>query len=132
MIASTATALAAGLVRLGRGDGVGWLSLAGLGYLLSILMRGRLRSDTAASPTYRRISAQVTTVWAVAELAVSGWEAWHLSYADAVEFVGARGLIGWPAMATVIFFCAFCARFRIEWLQGPTLSHTRATTPVTL
>jgi hypothetical protein len=34
-------------------------------------------------------------------------------------------------MATIIFVCAFYARFRIEWLQGPTPSHTRATTPVT-
>jgi hypothetical protein len=174
MLASTAAAALAALARRRRGQQIGWLALALLGYvlirgaagaltgshqvffgisvaasmtvavavlasaftrtplaayLLPILMGGRLRADTAASPTYRRISAHVTAVWAIAELAVSGWEAWHLSHATAVEFVGARGLIGWPVMATIIFICAFYARFRIEWLQGPTPSHTRATTP---
>ncbi len=58
-------------------------------------------------------------MWASAELSVAGWEAWHLQHADAVEFVGARGLVGWPVMAMVVFVCAFYARFRIEWLQGP-------------
>jgi len=92
-------------------------------YLLPMLMRGRLRPDTVAHPTYRRISAHITAVWAVAELTVSGWEAWHLQHANAVEFVTARGLIGWPAMAAVIFVCVFYARFRIEWMQGPSLRH---------
>lgn len=87
-------------------------------YVLPALMRGRLRKDTAAHPTYRRVSAQVTALWAIAELAVAGWEAWHLQHSGAVEFVGARALIGWPAMAAVIFVCAFYARFRIEWLQA--------------
>lgn len=100
-------------------------------YLLPMLMCGRLRPDTAAHPTYRRISAHVTAVWAVAELAVSSWEAWHLQHANAVEFVAARGLIGWPVMATIIFVCAFYARFRIEWLQGPTREPHRRTTPLT-
>ena len=94
-------------------------------YLLPMLMRGRLRPDTAATPTYRRISAHVTAVWAVAELTVASWEAWHLQRADAVEFIAARGLIGWPVIATVIFVCAFYARFRIEWLQGPSSRHTQ-------
>jgi hypothetical protein len=176
MLASTAAAVLATLARRRRGQQIGWLALALLGYvlirgaagaltgshqvffgisvaasitvavavlatsftrtplaayLLPILMRGRLQPTTTANPTYRRISAHVTAVWAIAELAVSGWEAWHLQHATAVEFVGARGLIGWPVMATIIFVCAFYARFRIEWLQGPTPSHTRATTPVT-
>ena len=36
-----------------------------------------------------------------------------------VELVAARGLIGWPAMASIVVVCAFHARFRIEWIQGP-------------
>ena len=88
-------------------------------YLLPVLMGGRLRAATVADPAYRRICAHVTAVWAVAELAVSGWEASHLHHATAVEFVAARGLVGWPAMASIIFVCAFYARFRIEWIQGP-------------
>ena len=164
MLGSTAAAVVAALARLRGGRGVGWLSLALLGYvlirgaagaltgshqvffgisvaasmtvaaavlataftstplashLLPILVGGRLRSDTAAHPTYRRISAQVTAIWAASELAVSGGEAWHLQHAGAVEFVATRALLGWPTMATVIFLCAFYARFRIEWLQGP-------------
>jgi hypothetical protein len=88
-------------------------------YLLPMLMGGRLRPGTVAHPTYRRISAQVTAIWAASEMAVSGGEAGHLLHASAVEFVATRALIGWPTMATVIFLCAFYARFRIEWLQGP-------------
>ena len=164
VLASTAAAVVATLARLRGGRGVGWLSLAVLGYvlirgaagaltgshqvffgisvaasmtvaaavlataftstplashLLPILVGGRLRPDTVAHPTYRRISAQVTALWAASEMAVSGVEAWHLRHADAVEFVATRTLLGWPTMATVIFICAFYARFRIEWLQGP-------------
>ena len=44
---------------------------------------------------------------------------WHLHHATAVELVAARGLIGWPAMASIVVVCAFHARFRIEWIQGP-------------
>lgn len=164
ILASTAAAVVAALARLRSGRGVGWLSLALLGYVLirgaagaltgshhvyfgisvatsmtvaaavlatafaskplashvlPILMGGRLRPDTVAHPTYRRISAQVTAIWAASEMAVSGGEAWHLQHAEAVEFVATRALLGWPTMATVIFLCAFYARFRIEWLQGP-------------
>ncbi len=164
ILASTAAAVVAALARLRGGQGIGWLSLALLGYvlvrgaagaltgshhvffgisvaasmtvaavvlatsftstplashLLPILMGGRLRPGTVAHPTYRRISAQVTAIWAASEMAVSGGEAWHLQHADAVGFVATRALIGWPTMATVIFICAFYARFRIEWLQGP-------------
>ncbi|MGA7688301.1 MAG: hypothetical protein WCA29_03630 [Jiangellales bacterium] len=173
MLASTAAAVVATLARRHRGQQIGWLALALLGYvlirgaagavtgshqvffgisvaasmavavavlataftrtplaayLLPILMRGRLQPQTAASPTYRRISADVTAAWAAAELTVSGWEAWHLQHATALEFVGARGLIGWPVMAGVVFVLAFYARFRIEWLQGAMPQpHPRAT-----
>ena len=168
VLASTAAAVVASLARLRGGLGVGWPSLALLGYVLirgaagaltgshqvffgisvaasmtvatavlataftsrplasyvlPILMGGRLRSDTLAHPTYRRISAQVTAIWAASEMAVSGGEAWHLQHAGAVEFVATRALLGWPTMATVIFVCAFYARFRIEWLQGPSTTH---------
>lgn len=164
ILASTAVAVLANLARLRRGQPIGWLAIALLGYVLvrgaagaltgshqvffgisvaasmalalavlataftgrplaayvlPMLMGGRLRPDTAANPTYRRISVHVTAAWAVGELTVSGWEAWHLQHVDAVEFVAARGLIGWPVMAAVVFGCAFYARFRIEWLQGP-------------
>jgi hypothetical protein len=164
MLASTAVAITATWAQRRRGQGIGWLGLALLGYLLlrgaagaltgshqvffgisvaasmtvaaavlvtaftrtplaahllPLLMGGRLRAETVADPTYRRICAHVTAVWAVAELTVTGWEAWHLQHATAVEFVAARGLIGWPTMATIIFACAFYARFHIEWMQGP-------------
>ena len=164
VLASTAAAVVAALLRLRGGRGVGWLSLVLLGYvlirgaagaltgshqlffgisvaasmtvaagvlataftstplashLLPILVGRRLRPDTVAHPTYRRISAQLTAIWATSEIAVSGGEAWHLQHAGAVEFVATRALLGWPTMATVIFLCAFYARFRIEWLQGP-------------
>ena len=163
MAAATATAVTASLLRLHRGQGIGWLSLALLGYviargaagaltgshqvffgisvaasiavaagvlgtaftrtpiaahLLPALMRGRLLPETVRHPTYRRIASQITAVWAVAELNVAIWEAWHLSHADAVEFVTARGLIGWPVMAGIVFACCFYARFRIEWIQA--------------
>ncbi len=163
MLASTSVAIVAALARLQRGQGVGWLALAPLAYLIirgaagistgshqvffgigvaasmaiaaavlasaftrtpaaayviPMLMPGRLRTDTVNHPMYRRICAQVTAVWATAELAVAGWEAWHLQHADAVEFIGARSLIGWPVMAGLIFLCTFYARFRIEWFQG--------------
>lgn len=167
--AATATAVTASLLRLHRGHGIGWLSLALLGYVvargaagaltgshqvffgisvaasiavavgvlgtaftrtpvaahvLPALMRGRLRPETVHHPAYRRIAAQVTAAWALAELAVAGWEAWHLAHADAVEFITARGLIGWPAMAGVVFACGFYARFRIEWIQATTTAAT--------
>lgn len=163
MVAATAMAVTAGLMRLRRGESVGWLSLALLGYVLvrgaagavtgshqvffgisvaasmavavgvlataftrtpmaayvlPALMGGRLRPETVATPAYRRIAAQVTAAWAVAELAVAGWEGWHLSHADAVEFVAVRGLVGWPTMAAVVFACSFYARFRVEWIQA--------------
>jgi hypothetical protein len=172
MIASTAAAALVTLERRRRGEQIGWLALALLGYvlirgaagaltgshqvffgisvaasmavavavlatafssrplaayLLPMLMRGRLRPDIAANPTYRRISAHVTAVWAVAELAVASWEAWHLQHANAVEFVAARGLVGWPVMAAIIFVLAFYARFRIEWLQAS--RHSSSTSP---
>ena len=89
------------------------------GYLVPALMGRWLLPATVRHPVYRRVCAHVTAVWATAELAVTGWEAWHLQHAAAVEFIGARAMIGWPAMAGVVFACAFYARFRIEWHQGP-------------
>jgi len=164
VLASTAAAVVAALARLRGGRGVGWLSLALLGYvlirgaagaltgshhvffgisvaasmavaaavlataftttplashLLPLLVGRRLRPDTVTHPTYRRVSAQVTAIWAASEMAVSGGEAWHLWHAGAVEFVATRAFLGWPTMAAIIFVCAFYARFRIELLQGP-------------
>lgn len=65
-------------------------------------------------PVYRRVSAQVTLVVALAELAVTMWEAWHLTISTASEFVVARTLMAWPVMGLVIFLVIFYVRFRLD------------------
>ena len=65
-------------------------------------------------PTFRRVSAQVTVVWALAELAITSWEAWHLTVSSASEFVATRSLVAWPVMGVVIFFLIFYVRFRLD------------------
>lgn len=75
----------------------------------------------ANHPVYHRVSAQVTLVWAVAELALTGWEAWHLTVATASEFVLTRTVIAWPVMAVLIFFLIAYVRFRLDrygWEQA--------------
>lgn len=70
---------------------------------------------------YRRVSAQVTLIWALAELGVTGWEAWHLTVASASEFVVTRTVIAWPVIAVLIFFLIAYLGFRLdryEWLQA--------------
>lgn len=65
-------------------------------------------------PVYRRVSAQVTAVVAVAELGLTTWEAWHLTVSTASEFLATRTLMAWPAMGVVIFFVIFYVRFRLD------------------
>lgn len=65
-------------------------------------------------PVYRRVSAHVTAVVALAELGVTMWEAWHLTISTASEFVVARTLMAWPVMGVVIFFVIFYVRFRLD------------------
>lgn len=65
-------------------------------------------------PAYHRVSAQVTAVWALAELAITSWEAWHLADTSASEFVVTRSVVAWPFMALLIFFLIFYVRFRLD------------------
>lgn len=69
---------------------------------------------TRSNAAYRRVAAQITAVWAVAELMVTAAEWRHLSDSGGSEFVIARTLIAWPFMAVVIFFLIAYARFRLD------------------
>jgi hypothetical protein len=82
------------------------------GYVLPIVVRYRhLSMDHAA---YRRVAAQVTLVWAVAELSLTAWEAWHLGNVGGSEFIIDRTLVGWPVMGVVIFLMIAYVRFRLD------------------
>ena len=70
------------------------------GYLIPLVVRYRHLSMD--HPVYRRVAAQITLVWAVAEMALTTWEAWHLSNVSGSEFLVDRTLVGWPVMAVVI------------------------------
>ncbi len=72
------------------------------------------RHLSADHPVYRRVSAQVTGVVALAELGLTTWEAWHLRVATASEFLATRTLMAWPVMGLVIFFVIFYVRFRLD------------------
>jgi len=72
------------------------------------------RHMTPHHPIHRRVSAQVTVVWAMAELAATAWEARHLTNTSASEFVVTRTVVAWPAMALVIFLIIAYARFRLD------------------
>jgi hypothetical protein len=65
-------------------------------------------------PVYRRVAAQVTAVVALAELAITGWEGWHLASSTASDFLITRTLAAWPVMGVVIFFVVFYVRFRLD------------------
>lgn len=65
-------------------------------------------------PAYRRVSAQITAAWALAELGITSWEAWHLTLSSASEFVFVRSVVAWPVMGTVIFLLIFFVRFRLD------------------
>ncbi len=72
------------------------------------------RRLTPEHPVYLRVARQVTVAWALAELAATGWEAWHLTVASASDFVVARTVVAWPAMAVLIFFLIAYVRFRLD------------------
>lgn len=74
----------------------------------------RYRHVALDDPLYRRVTAQITLVWSLAELAVTGWEAHHLLVATASEFVLTRTVVTWPAMAVAIFLFIAYARFRLD------------------
>lgn len=74
----------------------------------------RYRHIASDDPLYRGVTAQITLVWALAELAVTGWEAHHLTVATASEFVFTRSVVALPAMAVVIFLLIAYARFRLD------------------
>jgi hypothetical protein len=82
------------------------------GYLLPLVVPYRyLTMDHAV---YRRVAAQITILWAIAELSLTAWEAWHLSNVSGSEFLIDRTLVGWPVMGAVIFFLIFYVRFRLD------------------
>ncbi|MGB7860659.1 MAG: hypothetical protein WBM90_09195 [Acidimicrobiia bacterium] len=81
-------------------------------YLIPLVTPYRLLSSD--HPVYRRVSAQVTAVWALAELGITSWEAWHLTLSSASEFVVARSVVAWPVMGIVIFMLIFFVRFRLD------------------
>ena len=75
------------------------------------------RQQTVDHPLYMRVAAQLTVAWALMELAISGWEAWHLTRVSATEFIFLRTFVGWPVMAIWIFFLVFYLRLRLDPLQ---------------
>ncbi len=95
------------------------------GYLLPLVTPYRhLSLDHAV---YRRVAAQITVVWAVAELSLTAWEAWHLSNVSGSEFLIDRTLVGWPVMGAVIFFLIFYVRFRLDRHEYRLAAHAEAT-----
>lgn len=72
------------------------------------------RHLSSSHAAYRRVSAQVTALWALAELGITAWEAWHLTRVSGSEFVVARSVVAWPVMGFVIFFLIFYVRFRLD------------------
>lgn len=72
------------------------------------------RHLTIDHPVYRTVAAQITAVWALAELGITAWEVWHLTRVSGPEFVVARSVVAWPVMAVVIFFLIFYVRFRLD------------------
>lgn len=82
------------------------------GYLLPLVVPYRHLS--LEHREYRRVAAHVTIVWAIAELALTAWEAWHLSNVTGSEFLIDRTLVGWPVMGVVVFFLIFYVRFRLD------------------
>ena len=84
-------------------------------YLIPLVVT--YRQQTVDHPLYMRVAAQLTVAWALMELAISGWEAWHLTRVTATEFIFLRTFVGWPVMAIWIFFLVFYLRLRLDPLQ---------------
>lgn len=93
------------------------------GYLMPLVVRyEHLSMD---HPVYRRVAAQITLVWAVAEMGLTTWEAWHLSNVSGSEFLVDRTLVGWPVMGLVIFMLIFYVRFRLDPHEHHLEAHAR-------
>jgi hypothetical protein len=75
------------------------------------------RRQSVDHTLYMRVAAQLTVSWALMELAISGWETWHLTRVTATEFIFLRTFVGWPVMAIWIFFLVFYLRLRLDPLQ---------------
>ena len=84
-------------------------------YLIPLVVT--YRQQTVDHPLYMRVAAQLTVAWALMELAITGWEAWHLTRVTATEFIFLRTFVGWPVMAIWIFFLVFYLRMRLDPLQ---------------
>lgn len=92
-------------------------------YLLPLVTPYRhLSSD---HPVYRRVSAQITAAWALVELGITSWEAWHLTASSGSEFVVARSVVAWPVMGVVIFLLIFFVRFRLDRYEHSLASHVQ-------
>ena len=84
------------------------------------------RHLSADHPVYRRVSAQITAVVALAELAITTWEGWHLTVSSASEFLVTRTFMAWPVMGVVIFFVIFYVRFRLDGYEQALRSRAEA------
>jgi hypothetical protein len=84
-------------------------------YLIPLVVT--YRQQTVDHPLHMRVAAQLTVAWALMELAISSWEAWHLTRVTAAEFILLRTFVGWPVMAIWIFFLVFYLRLRLDPLQ---------------
>lgn len=116
------------------GTGLALSALIALGVVVTAFTRRPLASYliphvatysfmTPDHPVYRRVSAQVTVTWALAELGATGLEARHLAVSSASEFVLTRTAVVWPAMAVLVFLLIAYVRFRLdrhEWLMART------------
>lgn len=78
-------------------------------------------------PIYRRVAAQVTAAWAIAELGITGWEGWHLTVVSASEFVATRALVTFWAMGILIFFLIGYVRFRLDRYENHLAANARTT-----
>ena len=104
---SAATAVVIGATAFARTPAASYLIPAVVTY----------RPQTVDHPLYMRVAAQLTVAWALMGLAITGWEAWHLTRVTATEFIFLRTFVGWPVMAIWIFFLVFYLRLRLDPLQ---------------
>ncbi len=122
ILASTTAAVWAALARIRGGQGVGWLSLALLGY---VLVRGAAGTppappSSARAPLPPRFPPSPPLLPFFLPSPPPPPSPPSSSPSSLLLSLPlSPPLLGWPTMATGIFICAFYARFRIEWLQGP-------------
>lgn len=87
------------------------------------------RHLSSSHPVYRRVSAHVTAAWALFELGITSWEAWHLTASSASEFVVTRSVVAWPVMGIVIFFLIAYVRFRLDRYEHLLAARARGPVP---